>query len=432
MSHYELGVSVWKEASPIRLAAENWSDLPRLIEICKDEIVLIARKIENSAIPFPSKIPQKVDQINVAILSPPRETSPPILSDGCTRPLSSEPQAPVGPGWSVGWATKLIATASETLVVARSGPIVVSGTGWRAYILAMIFRLARRKVIHLASGYGDRDWIVPGYLRRPAENSFLAWLLLDAVPRLKRVGALVLTDDVDGVDDLAALSGLEYYTPPILLRAEVASVAGVDVQGGRDCVALSDGMFRGKPCPPPTQGSPKISIVTVSFNQSRYLEAALRSVLDQNYPNLEYIVVDGGSTDGSVDIIEKYRSRLSHAIIEPDEGQSDALNKGFRLATGEIMNWLCSDDLLEPGALFRVADLYRRFEPDLIAGGCVRIGETRTAEILRHHSALPVGRPVPLSLVDMLQFMHSWQSANYFFQPEVFFSRRAGKHPERL
>jgi glycosyltransferase involved in cell wall biosynthesis len=177
---------------------------------------------------------------------------------------------------------------------------------------------------------------------------------------------------------------------------------------------------------PPADPSvpPLISLVTVSFNQAQYLETCIRSVLDQNYPNLEYIVVDGGSNDGSVAIIEKYQKAFKHIIIEPDNGQSDALNKGFRLASGEIMNWLCSDDALMPGALEHVARAFRQHDADLIVGGCTRIRETSADVIHLHHSALPLGRTVRLDPYDILKFMRSWQKGNYFFQPEVFFSRR--------
>jgi GT2 family glycosyltransferase len=169
---------------------------------------------------------------------------------------------------------------------------------------------------------------------------------------------------------------------------------------------------------------PKISVVTVSFNQASYLEAAIRSVLDQHYPALEYIIVDGGSSDGSVEMIERYRPRCSAVIIEPDRGQSDALNKGFARAGGDILSWLCSDDLLEPGALPQVAAAWRRGKPDLVVGGCVRIGETRRHEIARHRCALPMAVMLRLDPLDLLRFMGSWQRGHYFYQPEVFFSRR--------
>jgi glycosyltransferase involved in cell wall biosynthesis len=103
---------------------------------------------------------------------------------------------------------------------------------------------------------------------------------------------------------------------------------------------------------------PKISIVTPSFNDSAYLETTIKSVLDQGYPNLEYIVMDGGSTDGSIDIIKKYASRLSYWVSEPDNGMYDALHKGFAKATGEIMGWINSDDKHHPGSLFTIAQIF--------------------------------------------------------------------------
>lgn len=99
----------------------------------------------------------------------------------------------------------------------------------------------------------------------------------------------------------------------------------------------------------------KISIVTISFNQARFLEQAICSVLDQDYPDVEYIVVDPGSTDGSRDIIERYRDRIDKIIFEPDAGPADGLNKGFSYATGDIFGFVNSDDFLLPGALGTVA-----------------------------------------------------------------------------
>lgn len=101
-------------------------------------------------------------------------------------------------------------------------------------------------------------------------------------------------------------------------------------------------------------GEPKISVVTISFNQAEFLEATILSVLGQDYPNVEYIICDPGSTDGSREIIEKYRDRFDKIILEPDQGPGDGLNKGLSAATGKYFYYLNSDDLVAPGA-FREA-----------------------------------------------------------------------------
>jgi glycosyltransferase involved in cell wall biosynthesis len=113
---------------------------------------------------------------------------------------------------------------------------------------------------------------------------------------------------------------------------------------------------------------PRITIVTPSYNQASYLEEAIRSILLQRYPDLEYMIVDGGSTDGSVEIIRKYERWLSWWTSEKDKGQSHAINKGFGRATGRIFNYIASDDLLEPGCLLTVATEMRRHRANWIVG----------------------------------------------------------------
>lgn len=97
--------------------------------------------------------------------------------------------------------------------------------------------------------------------------------------------------------------------------------------------------------------SPLVTIVTPSYNQGNFLEDTILSVLNQDYPNIEYFIIDGASTDGSLEIIKKYDSRISWWISEPDNGQSDALMKGFRKASGKYLGWLCSDDMIEPSMI---------------------------------------------------------------------------------
>ncbi|MCQ8119703.1 glycosyltransferase family 2 protein [Methylomonas rosea] len=113
----------------------------------------------------------------------------------------------------------------------------------------------------------------------------------------------------------------------------------------------------------------KLSIVTISFNQANYLERSIESVINQDYPNIEYIIVDPGSTDGSRDIIEKYRDRIAKIIYEPDQGPGDGLNKGFSFATGDIYGYLNSDDTLMPGALKYIAEQFENNPSvDVISG----------------------------------------------------------------
>lgn len=104
---------------------------------------------------------------------------------------------------------------------------------------------------------------------------------------------------------------------------------------------------------------PLVTIVTPTYNQERFLESTIQSVLGQDYPRLEYIIVDGGSTDASLEIIQKYQDRLAAVISEPDRGQTDAINKGFSLANGEVLAWLNSDDLYATGAVREAVQVLR-------------------------------------------------------------------------
>ncbi len=108
---------------------------------------------------------------------------------------------------------------------------------------------------------------------------------------------------------------------------------------------------------------PKVSIITPSFNQGHFIEATIQSVLAQTYPNIEYIIVDGGSTDDTMTVVDRYRAQLATVFHEPDRGQSDAINKGFRAASGELVGWINSDDVLYSDCVSRMVDHYRQ-HPD--------------------------------------------------------------------
>lgn len=121
---------------------------------------------------------------------------------------------------------------------------------------------------------------------------------------------------------------------------------------------------------------PTISIVVPSFNQGRFIAATLQSIVDQNYPNLQLIVVDGGSKDETVDVIKQYAAHIDWWVSEPDSGQTAAINKGFGRSSGEIMAWINSDDLAAPSSLFRVADWFAAHpETDVVYGDRLLIDE---------------------------------------------------------
>jgi glycosyltransferase involved in cell wall biosynthesis len=154
---------------------------------------------------------------------------------------------------------------------------------------------------------------------------------------------------------------------------------------------------------------PKISIVTPSFNQGNYLEETINSVLIQNYPNLEYIIIDGGSTDNSIEIIKKYQQHLTYWISEKDNGQANAINKGLQLCSGDIFNWLNSDDYLEPGALFKIAKAFSAENVQMVAG-MVHIFSATEEDIISNQKLTAKG-------------LMCWEPDVKFVQPGVWMRR---------
>lgn len=164
---------------------------------------------------------------------------------------------------------------------------------------------------------------------------------------------------------------------------------------------------------------PKITIVTPSYNQGEFIEDTIRSVLDQDYPNLEYIIMDGGSTDGSVEIIKRYEKRLAYWESHQDDGQADAVNRGFERSTGEILGYLNSDDLLLPGSLEKVGRYFlENPKEEWVVGGGLDISPSGQYEYDRF------GNPRFQSGV-RISFPHLLFRGMVFIQPASFWRREA-------
>lgn len=169
---------------------------------------------------------------------------------------------------------------------------------------------------------------------------------------------------------------------------------------------------------------PKITVVTVTRNQASYFPETLDSVLEQGYPNLEYIVLDGASLDETPQILQRYATHLAYSVSERDEGQADALNKGFARSTGEIMTWLNSDDRYLPDTLRRVALAFDAHpEASLVAGGCALVHGRDPLPKHIHHCRFPDNVVTPLPLSNILDLDQHWLKGDFFYQPEVFWRR---------
>lgn len=161
---------------------------------------------------------------------------------------------------------------------------------------------------------------------------------------------------------------------------------------------------------------PLISIITPSFNQSGYIRKTINSILSQNYPNLEYIVMDGGSTDGTVEILKSYGKRIKW-VSEKDKGQSDAINKGMKMAKGDILAYLNSDDLYKEGSLFAVAEYFlKNFQSYWLCGKCDIIDEREsvTDNFVTNYKNIFLKHFSNIFLLSVL---------NYISQPAVFWRK---------
>ena len=160
---------------------------------------------------------------------------------------------------------------------------------------------------------------------------------------------------------------------------------------------------------------PKFSVVTPTYNQGQFIERTIDSVLSQGYPNLEFIIIDGGSKDNTVEIIKKYERHLAYWISEPDRGQSHAINKGMDKATGDYLTWLNSDDWYTPGALNKFAELVSQYPDAGVIVGAGQILDQNGKTIYYKEPTDPI----------TLETLYKWPGEGNFLQPSSIFSRAA-------
>jgi hypothetical protein len=287
-------------------------------------------------------------------------------------------------------------------LIAELGPRVAAGTGILVY----------------GKGTGralDRDaWTSAGFSIREAGRSralvtpkAAAGEARGVDPAAFRLAAARRAKALFGSAASAAGAGTTFATSP---------AAGAGAAASRWPYAA-----QGQPLPPRMpDGSPwpRISIVTPSFNQGAFIEETILSVANQGYPNLEHIVIDGGSSDETRSVLTRHADVLAYWESEPDRGQSHAINKGMAHATGDILTWLNSDDRLAPGALAAVALAFRHSKADLVAGVAELYRDDRL--VGRHVTACGDG---PLPLDDLLDLPRCWYAGQFFYQPEVMFTR---------
>lgn len=172
---------------------------------------------------------------------------------------------------------------------------------------------------------------------------------------------------------------------------------------------------------------PKITVVTPTYNQGHFIEETILSVIHQDYPNLEHILMDGKSTDHTMEVVDKYRDHFAVIVSEKDKGQSDAINKGFERATGELLTWINSDDMLTPGALAAAAIAYKTSGASFINGVSQVFREGKLV-----HQCITSCPDGPMPLMDMLDLENCWLTGQFWWQPDCFFSRelwdKAGAH----